>query len=58
MGKNKNDNKISLTQLVLLGLGSLIGSLALWSLGSIFSCWTSSHYLMGHRLHSYWNDFL
>ena len=26
MGKNKNDNKISLTQLVLLGLGSLIGS--------------------------------
>ena len=33
MGKNKNDNKISLTQLVLLGLGSLIGSVGSLELG-------------------------
>lgn len=36
MGKNKNDNKISLTQLVLLGLGSLIGS------GWLFGAWEAS----------------
>lgn len=36
MGKNKSDNKISLTQLVLLGLGSLIGS------GWLFGAWEAS----------------
>ena len=36
MGKNKNDNKISLTQLVLLGLGSLIGY------GWLFGAWEAS----------------
>ena len=37
MGQNNNDsNKISLTQLVLLGLGSLIGS------GWLFGAWEAS----------------
>lgn len=58
--KNKSkSSKINLSQLVLLGLGSLIGS------GWLFGAWEASsiagpkrHYFMDHRFHSYWNDSL
>ena len=59
MGQNNNEGKINLVQLVLLGLGSLIGS------GWLFGAWEASSaagpaailsWIIG--FYSYRNDFL
>lgn len=59
MGQNNNEGKINLVQLVLLGLGSLIGS------GWLFGAWEASsaagpadHFILDYRVYSYRNDFL
>ena len=57
MGQNNNEGKINLVQLVLLGLGSLIGS------GWLFGAWEASSapvppFYLDYRVYSYRNDFL
>lgn len=62
MNKDKqlHNDKINLSQLVLLGLGSLIGS------GWLFGAWeassiagpTSSNHIMGSWIPSHWNHCL
>ena len=50
MGQNNNEGKINLVQLVLLGLGSLIGS------GWLFGAWEVL-LILSYRVYSYRNDF-
>ena len=58
MGQNNNEGKINLVQLVLLGLGSLIGS------GWLFGAWelllqlVLQPFYLDYRVYSYRNDFL
>ena len=57
MGQNNNEGKINLVQLV-LGLGSLIGSVGYLVHGSFFCSWSCSHFILDYRVYSYRNDFL
>ena len=58
MGQNNNEGKINLVQLVLLGLGSLIGSGWLFGAWEFFCSWSCSHFILDYRVYSYRNDFL
>ena len=58
MGQNNNEGKINLVQLVLLGLGSLIGSGWLFAHGKLLLHWSRSHFILDYRVYSYRNDFL
>ena len=46
MGQNNNEGKINLVQLVLLGLGSLIGSGWLFGAWEFFCSWSCSHFIL------------
>ena len=46
MGQNNNEGKINLVQLVLLGLGSLIGSGWLFGAWEASSAWSCDHFIL------------